>query len=58
MAFEIVTQWENMIQLHKIKDFQFKTHAIFTHTFHCSTLKASPTTTSIVFSWNIAWSFL
>jgi len=51
MAFEILTQWENMIQLHKIKDFQFKTYAIFTHTFHCSTimklkvLKTSPTTT-------------
>ncbi len=51
MVFEILTQWENMIQLHKIKDFQFKTYAIFTHTFHCSTimklkaLKTSLTTT-------------
>jgi hypothetical protein len=50
MVFEILTQWKNMIQLHKIKDFQFKTYAIFTHTFHCSTImklkafKTSPTT--------------
>ncbi len=53
-----------LIQLHKIKDFQFKTYAIFTHTFHCSTimklkaLKNPPQPHLIVFSWNIAWSFL
>jgi hypothetical protein len=53
MVFEILTQWENMIQLHKIKDFQFKTYAIFTHTFHCSTimkLKAMKTSSTTTFN--------
>ncbi len=64
MAFEILTQWENMIQLHKIKDFQFK-HMQFSPTlfivpqlWNWKRLKRPPQPHSIVFSWNIAWSFL
>jgi len=64
MAFEILTQWENMIQLHKLKISNLKhmqfspTHFIVPQLWNWKHWKRPPQPHSIVFSWNIAWSFL